>query len=138
FVLGHSWRSVVGVKMVQNQPDLFAAFIGTGQAGNWNRGVRYQKDFVRQKANESGNEEAVRTIDNIEHLDPASAQHFSTGSRPQRGYLGKYFNAIRHHPKSSSSSRGRVISVGYTSERLSEDPSSDRPRNAGSPGARYR
>jgi pimeloyl-ACP methyl ester carboxylesterase len=108
FVLGHSWGSVVGVKMVQSQPALFAAFIGSGQVGSWDRGVRYQKDFVRRNANEARNEEAVRTIDNIEHFDPANVQHFLTVSRLLRGYLGKadadWLSSIRQRTERSTTS----------------------------------
>ena len=31
-VVGQSWGSILGVKMVQARPDLYAAFVGTGQA----------------------------------------------------------------------------------------------------------
>jgi pimeloyl-ACP methyl ester carboxylesterase len=30
-VLGHSWGSAVGLRMIHNRPDLFAAYVGTGQ-----------------------------------------------------------------------------------------------------------
>lgn len=30
-VLGHSWGSIVAVNMVKRRPDLFAAYVGTGQ-----------------------------------------------------------------------------------------------------------
>jgi pimeloyl-ACP methyl ester carboxylesterase len=89
FVLGHSWGSVVGAGMVQKQPDLFAAFIGTGQVGSWDRGIRYQRDFVRRKAVEAGNQEAIRVIDGIDNFDPTNVQHFLAVSRFLRGYLGK-------------------------------------------------
>lgn len=88
-VLGHSWGSVVGVEMVQKQPSLLAAFIGTGQVGSWDRGIRYQRDFVRRKAVDDGNEEAVTAIDKIEHFDPTNVQHFLTVNRFLRGDLGK-------------------------------------------------
>jgi pimeloyl-ACP methyl ester carboxylesterase len=31
-LLGHSWGTMVGVRMVKDRPDLFAAYVGTGQA----------------------------------------------------------------------------------------------------------
>ncbi len=31
-LLGHSWGTMVGVRMVKDRPDLFSAYIGTGQA----------------------------------------------------------------------------------------------------------
>jgi len=88
FVLGHSWGSVVGAAMVQKQPDLFAAFIGTGQVGSWDRGIRYQRDFVRRKSDETGNQEAIRAIDDIGNFDPTNIQHFLAVNRFLRGYMG--------------------------------------------------
>jgi pimeloyl-ACP methyl ester carboxylesterase len=31
-LLGHSWGTIVGVRMVKDRPDLFSAYVGTGQA----------------------------------------------------------------------------------------------------------
>jgi pimeloyl-ACP methyl ester carboxylesterase len=33
-LVGHSWGSILGVSMVKARPDLFAAFVGTGQVGD--------------------------------------------------------------------------------------------------------
>jgi pimeloyl-ACP methyl ester carboxylesterase len=30
-VLGHSWGSIVGIRMIHDRPDLFSAYVGTGQ-----------------------------------------------------------------------------------------------------------
>lgn len=89
FILGHSWGSVVGAEMVQRRPDLFAAFIGTGQVGSWDRGVLYNKEFVLRKAREEGNQEAIRAIESIDAFDPKNVQHFLAVSRAVRRYLGK-------------------------------------------------
>jgi pimeloyl-ACP methyl ester carboxylesterase len=34
-VLGHSWGSIVATRMVQMRPELFAAYVGTGQVTSW-------------------------------------------------------------------------------------------------------
>jgi len=34
-VFGHSWGSLVAVQMAQRRPDLFAAYVGSGQATTW-------------------------------------------------------------------------------------------------------
>lgn len=88
WILGHSWGSVVGVAMVQKDPELYLGYIGTGQVASWRRGVLYQRDFVLKKAREASNQEAVRAIDNIVDFDPSNVQDFLTVNRYLRGYLG--------------------------------------------------
>lgn len=39
-LLGHSWGSYLGIGMIQKRPDLFIAFIGTGQVGSFRDSVQ--------------------------------------------------------------------------------------------------
>src|SRR5437899_2670471 len=34
-LLGHSWGTYLAIGMVQRRPELFAAYVGTGQVGSW-------------------------------------------------------------------------------------------------------
>lgn len=106
-VLGHSWGSVVATEMVQKRPELFAAYIGTGQVGSWDRGLQYQRDFVRKRAGDEGNQEAVAAIDSIQNFDPANLQHFLTVSRFLRGYFGRadreWLSALRDRTQRATS-----------------------------------
>ena len=45
-LLGHSWGSYLAVGMVQRRPELFAAYVGTGQVGSWRANVQAQFDFM--------------------------------------------------------------------------------------------
>ncbi|HEX4333980.1 MAG TPA: alpha/beta hydrolase [Usitatibacter sp.] len=38
-LLGHSWGSILGVNMVRKRPDLFSAYVGTGQVVDMPRGI---------------------------------------------------------------------------------------------------
>jgi pimeloyl-ACP methyl ester carboxylesterase len=119
FILGHSWGSVVGVGIVQRQPDLFTVFIGTGQVGGWDRGVRYQKDFVRRRVSEAGNEDGVRAIDTIENFDPTNIQHVLTVNRFLRQYVDKadsdWLSSIRQRTaRSTTSAEAQDIGTGMT------------------------
>jgi pimeloyl-ACP methyl ester carboxylesterase len=80
WLLGHSWGSVVGVQMAQRRPELFSAYIGTGQVGSWRRGILYQREFVLKRASEVSNQEAIDAIQHIADFDPANVQHFLTGT----------------------------------------------------------
>jgi pimeloyl-ACP methyl ester carboxylesterase len=52
-VLGHSWGSIVAVRMVQLRPDLFAAYVGTGQVASWKASVNMQFDLLLATARRS-------------------------------------------------------------------------------------
>ena len=51
-VVGHSWGSILGVRMVQQRPDLFAAYVGTGQFVNrpLAEGILYEDLLARARA----------------------------------------------------------------------------------------
>jgi len=51
-LLGHSWGSILGIHMIKARPDLFAAYVGTGQVGDLSRSLRlsYAVTLARAKA----------------------------------------------------------------------------------------
>jgi len=80
-VLGHSWGSIVATRMVQMRPDLFAAYLGTGQVTTWAAMVNTQYDLVLAKAREDGDQATIREIE-ANRPDPANAQeYFSFSSK---------------------------------------------------------
>ncbi|MEO6690607.1 MAG: alpha/beta fold hydrolase, partial [Dokdonella sp.] len=62
FLLGHSWGSVLGVRLAQAHPEWFHAYVGVGQVVNFRQseadGYRYALDQARAH----GNQEAVRDL----------------------------------------------------------------------------
>jgi pimeloyl-ACP methyl ester carboxylesterase len=75
-VLGHSWGSVVATHMVQMRPDLFAAYVGTGQAASWMAMVKVHYDLLLAKARKDGNQAAVRELEAIGRPGPTNGGHF--------------------------------------------------------------
>jgi pimeloyl-ACP methyl ester carboxylesterase len=61
-VVGASWGSVLGVLMVQAHPDLFHAYVGTGQASDVARGERMGYDRILLKVRERGDTKAVAQL----------------------------------------------------------------------------
>ena len=80
-VLGHSWGSIVAINMVERRPDLFAAYVGTGQAASWKAVVQAQFDFLLARARQQGDAPTVKMLEDIGHPDPAN--------------LGQYFQFAR-------------------------------------------
>jgi len=81
-VLGHSWGSIVATHMVQMRPDLFAAYVGTGQVASWMAMVNIQYDLLLAKAHNDGNQATVKELEAIGRPGPVNGDHWS--------FLGKY------------------------------------------------
>jgi proline iminopeptidase len=59
-------------------PELFAAYIGTGQVGSWRANVQAQFDFLLAKARAANDRQRVEQLEAIGTPDPNSAkQYFS-------------------------------------------------------------
>jgi pimeloyl-ACP methyl ester carboxylesterase len=80
-VLGHSWGSLVGVHMVQLRPELFAAYVGTGQVASWAANVNTQFDLHLAKARREADAAQIRKLEAIGRPDPTNTkQYFGLGS----------------------------------------------------------
>jgi pimeloyl-ACP methyl ester carboxylesterase len=75
-VLGHSWGSLVGVTMVKAEPDLFGAYVGTGQVTSWAATVQYQFDLLLAKARKEKNEAAIAKLMAVGKPDPANSHQY--------------------------------------------------------------
>jgi len=64
-LLGHSWGSVLALNMIRRRPELFAAYVGTGQVVNMRRNEEF--NYMRQlaQARAAGNEQAVAALEEI-------------------------------------------------------------------------
>lgn len=75
-VLGHSWGSIVGARMVVREPRAFAAYVGTGQVASWNASVNMQFDRLLAKARRDGDTAAVARLEAIGRPNPADAKQY--------------------------------------------------------------
>jgi pimeloyl-ACP methyl ester carboxylesterase len=64
-LVGHSWGSALGVYMLKRRPELFSAFLGTGQLVNMrqNEEVNYRRQL--EQAERLGNQEALQALRTI-------------------------------------------------------------------------
>ena len=53
-LFGHSWGSIIATGMAQQRPELFVAYVGTGQVTAWADTVQFQFDFLKQRYKEKG------------------------------------------------------------------------------------
>jgi pimeloyl-ACP methyl ester carboxylesterase len=61
-ILGHSWGSILGVRMVKEHPELFAAYVGTGQVTNMQTDIAAAYPSLRVLAESRRNTSALRDL----------------------------------------------------------------------------
>jgi pimeloyl-ACP methyl ester carboxylesterase len=61
-LVGHSWGSILGVRMVKSRPDLFHAFVGTGQVADEARNYVVAYADVLKAAERRGEARAVKEL----------------------------------------------------------------------------
>jgi pimeloyl-ACP methyl ester carboxylesterase len=64
-VVGVSGGTIIGLKMVKQRPDLFAAYVGTGQFVNWARQDALSYAMILEQARAAGDQPAVAELEQI-------------------------------------------------------------------------
>jgi pimeloyl-ACP methyl ester carboxylesterase len=64
-LVGHSWGSVLGIHLIKRRPDLFSAYVGTGQVVNMRRNE--EVNYARQMASAvaTNNQDAIAALTEI-------------------------------------------------------------------------
>ena len=103
-VLGHSWGSYLAVGMVQRRPELFAAYVGTGQVGSWRANIKAQFDFLLAKARAANDRKRIEQLEAIGTPDPTSADKYFSWWSMRNPYMSpddaKWFAELRRITRS--------------------------------------
>jgi pimeloyl-ACP methyl ester carboxylesterase len=98
-VLGHSLGTAIATDMVIKRPDLFKAYVGTGQIASWAESVHWIFNFMKSKAIESKDSLWLDELNKIGTPDPNNADQFFHFSRSRRKYLDdadvSWFDTLR-------------------------------------------
>jgi pimeloyl-ACP methyl ester carboxylesterase len=78
-IVGHSFGSILGVRMAKARPDLFYAYVGTGQVADATRSSSVAYNALLKKAKAVGDQ---RAIEELTHVGPPPYKS-SDGSRLQ-------------------------------------------------------
>lgn len=65
FVLGHSWGSALGLKLVQDHPELLYAYIGVGQFINMKINEKTGYENALKAAHEINNKKSIKALENL-------------------------------------------------------------------------
>lgn len=64
-LVGHSWGTIVGIKMAIKQPLLFSVYVGMGQIVDMQANERLSFEFAQQRATQEKNEKALMELNSI-------------------------------------------------------------------------
>lgn len=73
--------------MVQRRPELFAAYIGTGQVGSWRASVQAQFDFMLARSRAANDRKKVELMEAIGTPDPSNATQYFSWWRMRNPYM---------------------------------------------------
>ena len=105
-VLGHSWGSMLATEMVLRKPELFSAYVGTGQVSSWSASTAAQWSHLRAAATAANDKETLDRMAVIGEPDPFNAtQYFSWRNIMNRKYLAAADAAWLQSLRTMASSR---------------------------------
>jgi len=84
----HSFGSIIGLKMVQTRPDLFFAYVGTGQVADETKNYAAAYYALLNKARDLGNQEAISELSKIWPPPYSSGEGYSMQRRWANGFEG--------------------------------------------------
>jgi len=80
-LVGHSWGSILGVLMAKARPELFHAFVGTGQVGDAAKNYAVAYEALLKKAEALRDDRAMRELRTIGPPPYSNGQGFSVQRR---------------------------------------------------------
>ena len=111
-LVGHSWGSVVGLQAIHRRPDLYQAFVSTGQIANYPEGLRVGYDFLVLEAGRRNNAAALRNLQYIGR--PPYDGNDSTAKRETHGRWLMDFGALWHSAEKFDRVGWMISSVEYS------------------------
>jgi pimeloyl-ACP methyl ester carboxylesterase len=82
-LVGQSWGAELGLHVVKRWPDLFHAFVGTGQPVSWPLKIEAQERWARAQATANGDQDTLKALDDTASL-PVSDPKRAGASRKYR------------------------------------------------------
>ena len=97
FLMGHSWGTLLGLSTVKAHPELFHAYFGVGNVAYQYEGERLSLEWVRMRAAETGNAEAMEALAGLALPAPdAGAKAWLSYIKVQRRWLDQLGGGTAH------------------------------------------
>jgi pimeloyl-ACP methyl ester carboxylesterase len=88
-IVGHSWGTILGLNIVMTRPDLFAAYVGTGQFVNWESQVTVQYEHSVEAAKSENAEDAISALAAFDGPPMASMDEYQQFRSVMSRYLAQ-------------------------------------------------
>ena len=89
-VLGHSFGTILELGMVRARPDLFYAYVGTGQVADEVKNYSVAYDALLQKAQATGNQQAMEELKRVGPPPWASGEGYGVQRKWSNKFEGSY------------------------------------------------
>ena len=96
YLLGHSWGSLLGSYTAFKYPDLYYAWIATGQVALQAEAEKISYDFVMNRAVELNDKKAIATLTEIGRPPYPAGDDAINKVMKERKYVTKYGGAVKH------------------------------------------
>jgi pimeloyl-ACP methyl ester carboxylesterase len=116
FVIGHSWGSMVGLKLAAAHPEWLHAYIGTGQITNSPESEREGWAWTMARAKADHNAEAVRDLQSVAPYPPNGSSITVDAILKERKWLNYYGGAAWRRSGADFEASLYKLSPEYTDE----------------------
>lgn len=114
FVLGHSWGSVLGLKIAERHPDWLHAYIGMGQGTDVPESERRGWQFAMERARADGNQKAIEELESIAPYAEAGQSISLRELAIQRKWLNHYGGAVHGRKDGSHEAAAAALAPEYS------------------------
>ncbi len=94
YLAGFSWGSVVGLKLIEEYPDDYAAYFGIAQVLNIRQSLKLSRKWIAEQARAKGDQAALLVLDQLEKGDTSLCIGELNCLLKQHELLNKYGGAI--------------------------------------------
>ena len=94
YLVGFSWGSIPGLKLVEKYPEDYAAYFGITQVINLKQSIKISRKWITKQATLKGDKETLKTLKQLETSDTSVCKRELDCFLTHYGLLSKYGGAL--------------------------------------------
>jgi pimeloyl-ACP methyl ester carboxylesterase len=106
FMIGHSWGSAMGFLTIAKYPELYHAYIGAGEAADWNRRQSVSFKWALEQARQKNEQQAVVELEALIPFDYTSIEDVGVKNKWVATFGGHYQQAEAYREFRSQLGKG--------------------------------